>query len=97
MPPYWGNKPSLHLPDVIWDLKMEKEKKKFGKGRNRTPVDRIKNDYKTSFTIYATGLVRLISIFCSNLILMGGVSVNGCYQLFALSVIDTQSNIHTCT
>ncbi len=53
-------KPSLHLtlPDVIWDLKMEKKEKKFGKWRNRTWVDRIKNYFGTRFTIYATRLIR---------------------------------------
>ncbi len=47
-------KPSLHLPNVIWDLKTER--KKFGKGWYRTQVDRIKNDFGTRFTIYTTGL-----------------------------------------
>ncbi len=65
-------KPSLHLPDVIWDLKMEEEKIKFGKGR----VDRIKNDFSTGFTIFATGRVNEQSSFCSNITSMGGVSVN---------------------
>ncbi len=41
-------KASLHLPHVIWDMKMEKEK--------QSSVDRVENDFDTRFTIYSTGL-----------------------------------------
>ncbi len=55
MPPYWGNiSPPYTYP--MWYEIWKTERKKFGKGWNRTQDDRIKNDFGTRFTIYATGL-----------------------------------------
>ncbi len=43
----------IFLYDVTWDLKMEK--KKFGKKRAPTRVDRVIKDHGTHFTICSTG------------------------------------------
>ncbi len=50
-------KPSLHLPHVIWDLKMEKKKKSSVKG-GIEPRSIASKMTDTRFTIYATGLIH---------------------------------------
>ncbi len=69
---------------------MEKERKKFGKGRNRTQVDRIKKEFGMCFTICSTGIAQNLVYFVVTLYLVVVVVALYCHLVTSTSEISHQ-------